>query len=182
MFTTDLKHLSQADCLRCCVRAGQSRFSFDEYVQGQAGYSVTWQATKPVKTHLFVSVISEAMLSTAPLPPAPHEVQHPRLAHAILSWLIGEQRWPCLRLLEGEEQQVMALDQVPGDGMSGTEGWLWKGAIFQQQCPPLRGTALTTLAIALPPDEPFAVRSLVRLWQDLASLALESVVFDKRKG
>jgi hypothetical protein len=182
MFAADSKHLPQADCLRCRVRAGQSRISFDEYVQGQAGYSITWQATKPAQAHLFASVISEAMLYAAPLPPAPHEVKHPRLAYEILSWLTSEQRWPCLRFLEGEEQQMVALDQVPGDGMSGTEGWLWQGAIFQQQCPPLRGTALTTLAIALPPDEPLAVRSLVRFWQDLATLALESAVFDKQKG
>jgi hypothetical protein len=168
-----LGQLPQATCRLCSFRGGLGSFEIDEYGKGQIGYGINWEAAEPVGAHLQATILAEAALRRSPVPPAPDVITRPHLARAVLTWLSRAERWPCIHLLDRQEQRMMAQGNPPGHGMSGTERWVWKGALFQQVCPPLRGTALTVLAIALPPEEPLEVDSLVTLWQGMAALALE---------
>lgn len=75
-------------------------------------------------------------------------------------------------LLSEAESPILARENPPGFGMSGTGDWQWKGGIFQLPCPPLRDNALVSLAIALPRVEEVNLPELIRLWQLLAELIL----------
>jgi hypothetical protein len=100
-------------------------------------------------------------------------VHDPLQARAVLTWLTQQQRWPCVHVLDAQDQTLLANTLPPGHGMSGTQEWQWQGAIFRHPCPPLGGIAITTLAIALPPAERLEATSLIALWQDMAALTLE---------
>jgi hypothetical protein len=173
-FTADLEHLPAATCRLCLFHVGMGSFEFDEYgVQGEVGYGVNWEAASPTGAHVLAAVLSEREMRWRPVPPSPHVVYNYQRARAVLTWLKEERSWPCERHLSGFEGALMAADNPPGHGMTGTASWQWKGACFRQHCPPLGGMVRTQLAIALPADEPLEVHSLVSLWQDMAALALE---------
>jgi hypothetical protein len=158
----DLAHLPTSTCRLCLFRHGLGSFEVDEYgSEGCIGYGINWEAAEPVGAHLQASILAENALSRSPTSPQSHLVSNPRRARAVLTWL------------SEDEQALMAQVVPPGHGMSGTQGWQWKGAMFRQLCPPLGGIALTMLAIALPPQEPLDLPSLVALWQTMASLALD---------
>ncbi|GHO98668.1 hypothetical protein KSF_087160 [Reticulibacter mediterranei] len=179
----DLEQLPTATCRLCLFQRGLGSFEFDEYgLQGEVGYGINWEAASPVGAHLLAAVLSEGELRRLPVPPSPHVVYNYQRARAVLTWLKEERSWLCERLLSAFEQGVMAADNPPGHGMSGTEGWQWKGAFFHQHCPPLGGMVRTQLVIALPADEPLEVHSLVALWQDMAALALEGSFVGEHPG
>lgn len=174
--STTLSALPSATCCLCRFQRAVGHFEAVDYVRGQAGYGLTWEAAEPVGAHLLASVLSEVWLRSVPIFPPAEVVHDPQHTRGVLSWLTRQQRWPCVHVLDAQDQALLASTLPAGHGMSGTEDWQWQGALFRHYCPVLGGIAITTLAIALPPTEQMEEASLIALWQDRAALALQESV------
>ncbi|GHO98669.1 hypothetical protein KSF_087170 [Reticulibacter mediterranei] len=169
----DLDQVPQAPCRLCLFRAGADTGRFEENAYGRTqGYGLTWEAAEPVGAHLLISVLSEAFLLQSRLPPASHEIRDRSHVRQVLRWFIETEHLPCAHILDARDQRDMAAGLPPGHGMSGTERWQWKGAIFRGDCPPLQGIALITLALALPQEELLHLSSLLHLTKGMLELTL----------
>jgi hypothetical protein len=169
----DLDQVPQAPCRLCLFRAGADTGCFEEKAYGGTqGYGLTWKAIEPLGAHLLISVVSEAFLLQSRLPPSSHEIRDRSHVRQVLRWFIETKHLSCVHLLDARDQREMAVGLPPGHGMSGTEGWQWKGVIFRGQCPALGGTTLTTLALALPQAEILHVSSLLHVAKGMLEVAL----------
>lgn len=172
----DLGALPCATCRLCAFATGCGAFEIDEYGQGRGGYGFNFEAAAPLGTHLLGTVLQEDWLARQQTM-APADVVHaPQTAHAVLHWLSTLSTIFCLGLIPPEESRRIAVGNRPGHGAAGTAGWQWKGGMFSLHCPPLGGSVIMVLAIALPPQELVSLSLLLKTWKLLASQANQGVI------
>jgi hypothetical protein len=169
--SVDQTRLPLATCRLCLFQAGSGAFEFDEYRETSIiGYGINWEAAEPVGAHAQATILAESSMRPQMVPDV---VRDPKLARAVLTWLHQARVFPCVHVLDEQECAQIAINNPAGHGMTGTERWQWKGALFRLPCPPLGGAAIILLAFAQPPEQPLDIAGLVSLWQELAALALE---------
>lgn len=164
----DLGTLPYATCRACAALRAIGELGIDEYGQGR-GYGISWEGTEPPGGHLLATVLGEAWLAHLRGQPPQSSVvtEFPR-ARALFGWLqtlaVPAQYWS----MNPADSQAIAAENRPGHDAPGTDGWVWRGAFWRAECPPLGGRVLVNLAQALPPDDPYRLAASVALLRVLA--------------
>jgi hypothetical protein len=71
------------------------------------------------------------------------------------------------------EAEMMARDNPPGHGASGTDGWIWRGGFWRERVPALEGECAMSIGQAMPPHEPYRLEASLVLIGLVAQLALQ---------
>lgn len=169
----DLGALPYASC-RICSAQSIGEIAIDEYGHG-AGYGLSWEASEPTGAHLLGTVVRLDYLRSSDNQQASVVTNYPR-CRAWLDWLARLTVPAAYRTITPQISAVMAQSNPPGYGAPGTDTWLWRGAIWQAPCPALgerSNLAQISLAQAMPPQEPFAVPTMIATWRALAQFTRE---------
>ncbi len=168
--SADVTQLPPATCRFCVFQHGTGAFEIDEYGKGQ-GFGLSWECPDPL-VHTMGAIMSQQWMARQMRPAVPDIVTAPVTLRKVLRWF-KETRLPRqVQCFPPAFSASLAADTLPGFGATGTQGWQWKGYLLVLPCPPLGGSAIVTLALALPPTEPISAAELLELWQLLIDVAL----------
>lgn len=169
----------QALCRICSVIYLGGTFSVEEYrpdiVPYRWGYRFTWEDATSSQAHLLGMVCRREQLSTRELVRMllgmqPDMLTTPvRHARAVLTWM-ENLSFPEVIARYGEEESQQLGQRIPPrpgpDGLART----WCGYSWIQECSPLHGEVLVSLASALDPQATPSFTGLFTSWKVLAQM------------
>lgn len=169
--SANLDCLPHTMCRMCLWRKGGGSISIDEYDRGE-GFGLCWEIPSPLVIHATSAILSpEGALALESRPDV--LTQKEKLCAVLRS--IKEAHPPDnMWFLDQAFIRMQAAEFRPGFGQTGTEHWQWQGWYFTLDCPPLGGSSLVTLMLALPPGETVSPNGAFRTWQSLIELTLLS--------
>lgn len=166
----DLGTLPYATC-RICVSATLGELSIDCYGAGGAGgYGVSAELTQPTGAHLLCTAIRVDWLMRQRTAPHAGVVTNFPHCRAWLAWLERVRMPLQYHRIDDRDSAALGTTNPPGHGATGTAGWTWRGAIWQERIGTLGGLCVVTLAQAIPPDEPYSMALIFACWHELARI------------
>ena len=160
--------LPKALCPICSAIYLDGIFSIESYPQ-RSGYHLLWKSAAPPRT-LLVAMIHRWKHGSLP-----HLLQRkpdmfPALLHnarPILEWLATCSYPETHPAYTDEESQLLGRRLSPCDRIE-RRARVWRGYGWHDTCPPLGGTALVSLAVAVHPCESAPFAKLLMAWKALA--------------
>jgi len=160
--------LPRALCPICSTVYLGGMFTVEEYSHHR-GYRFLWESASPRRIQLLAMVCRREELTLDLLVQMSLATRtEPRCdMRAVLAWLETCPFPEATRAYTDEQNQHLAQRCPPGSAPNGSLH-LWRGYAWEENCPPLGGDVLVSLAVALQPLAPSPFASLLIGWHVLA--------------
>jgi hypothetical protein len=133
------------------------------------GYRFLWESASPRRIQLLAMICrSEGFTLDTLVQLAPDTFAEPMCdMRSVLAWLETCPLPETIQAYTDEQSQHLARLCSPGSAPNGSIH-LWRGYAWEENCPPLGGNVLISLAVALHPCAPSPLMSLLIAWSILA--------------
>jgi len=160
--------LPRALCPICSTVHLGGMFSVDTYPH-HSGYRFLWESASPRRIQLLAMVCrSEGLTLDLLVQISPATLMEPMCnMRAVLAWLETCPFPEATRVYTDKHSQHLARHCPPGSAPDGSVH-LWRGYAWEENCPPLGGDVLVSLAVALQSLAPSPFTSLLIGWHVLA--------------
>jgi hypothetical protein len=165
--------LPQALCSICSATSLGGMFTVEEYRRGtqrtRQGYHFSWEGVLSQRTHLIGMICRREQLTlSALLRTEPDTLATPMQdVRAVLAWIDALPLPDAIFRYSDEDSQLLGQRIAPGTGTERIPP-VWRGYSWIDDCPPLQGEVLVSLATALHPRAYDSFTGVLTSWKLLA--------------